>query len=147
MRRITTYSPRYVSAKFETARRKEPSQTDSSIFERFFERPEDPAITHQLREAAVVGWMRAGIFLEEASRLLGYVNIQTKEKRYMPWAKMRRDRTDLLVTAVWREMGQHSDAGQYSPLYKPPALVRFLDSCPIWRRGPGRSKSRCRRQG
>ena len=57
---------------------------------------------HQLRDTAAVEWLRAGIPLEEVSRLLGHASIRTTEKHYAPWVKSRQDRLDDLVMATWK---------------------------------------------
>jgi integrase/recombinase XerD len=44
---------------------------------------------HQLRDTAAVGWLKAGIPLEEVSRLLGHTSIRTTEKHYAPWGRGR----------------------------------------------------------
>ena len=58
--------------------------------------------SHQLRDTADVEWLKAGIPLEEVSRLLGHASIRTTEKHYAPWVKSRQDRLDDLVMATWR---------------------------------------------
>ncbi|HUI44235.1 MAG TPA: tyrosine-type recombinase/integrase [Terriglobia bacterium] len=57
---------------------------------------------HQLRDTAAVEWLKAGIPVEEVSRLLGHASIKTTEKHYAPWVKSRQDRLDDLVMATWR---------------------------------------------
>jgi integrase/recombinase XerD len=58
--------------------------------------------SQQLRHTAAVEWLRAGIPLEEVSRLLGHASIRTTEKHYAPWVKSRQDRLDGLVIAAWK---------------------------------------------
>jgi integrase/recombinase XerD len=58
--------------------------------------------SHQLRDTAAVEWLRAGIPLEEVSKLLGHASIRTTEKHYAPWVKSRQDRLDDLVMATWK---------------------------------------------
>jgi integrase len=57
---------------------------------------------HQLRDTAAVEWLKAGIPLEEVSKLLGHASIRTTEKHYAPWVKSRQDRLDELVMATWK---------------------------------------------
>jgi site-specific recombinase XerD len=57
--------------------------------------------SHQLRHTAAVEWLKAGIPLEEVSRLLGHKTIRTTEKYYNAWVKSRQDRLDALVMATW----------------------------------------------
>jgi integrase/recombinase XerD len=56
---------------------------------------------HQLRDTAAVEWLKAGIPLEEVSKLLGHESVKTTEKHYSPWIKGRQDRLDALVMASW----------------------------------------------
>ena len=56
---------------------------------------------HQLRDTAAVEWLKAGIPLEEVSKLLGHESVKTTEKHYSPWIKGRQDRLDSLVVASW----------------------------------------------
>lgn len=57
---------------------------------------------HQLRDTAAVEWLKAGIPLEEVSKLLGHASIKTTEKHYAPWVKARHDRLDELVMGTWK---------------------------------------------
>lgn len=57
---------------------------------------------HQLRDTAAVEWLKAGIPLEEVSKLLGHESVKTTEKHYSPWIKGRQDRLDSLVVASWK---------------------------------------------
>ena len=57
---------------------------------------------HQLRDTPAVEWLKAGIPLEEVSRLLGHASIRTTERHYAPWVKSRQDRLDALVMATWK---------------------------------------------
>jgi integrase/recombinase XerD len=57
---------------------------------------------HQLRDTAAVEWLKAGIPLEEVSKLLGHASIRTTEKHYSPWVKSRQDRLDDLVMGTWK---------------------------------------------
>ncbi|PYQ37059.1 MAG: integrase, partial [Acidobacteria bacterium] len=57
---------------------------------------------HQLRDTAAVEWLKAGIPLEEVSKLLGHESTRTTERHYSPWIKGRQDRLDSLVIASWR---------------------------------------------
>lgn len=57
---------------------------------------------HQLRDTAAVEWLKAGVPLEEVSRLLGHASIKTTEKHYNPWVRSRQDRLDALVMATWK---------------------------------------------
>lgn len=57
---------------------------------------------HQLRDTAAVEWLKAGIPLEEVSKLLGHESIKTTEKHYAQWVKARQDRLDNLVTGTWK---------------------------------------------
>ncbi len=52
---------------------------------------------HQLRDTAAVEWLKAGIPIEEVSRLLGHSSIKTTQKHYNPWVRGRQDRLDTLV--------------------------------------------------
>jgi integrase/recombinase XerD len=56
---------------------------------------------HQLRDTAAVEWLKAGIPLEEVSKLMGHESVKTTEKHYSPWIQGRQDRLDDLVTASW----------------------------------------------
>jgi integrase/recombinase XerD len=58
---------------------------------------------HQLRDTAAVEWLKAGIPLEEVSKLLGHESVKTTEKSYSPWIKGRQDRLDSLVLASWKK--------------------------------------------
>jgi integrase/recombinase XerD len=62
---------------------------------------------HQLRDTAAVEWLKAGIPLEEVSKLLGHASIRTTEKHYSPWVKSRQDRLDDLVMGTWK--GQRAE--------------------------------------
>lgn len=57
--------------------------------------------SHQLRDTAAVEWLKAGIPIEEVSRLLGHDSINTTEKHYAPWVTSRQDRLDKIVTSTW----------------------------------------------
>jgi integrase/recombinase XerD len=57
---------------------------------------------HQLRDTAAVEWLKAGIPLEEVSKLLGHESVKTTERSYSPWIKGRQDRLDALVIASWK---------------------------------------------
>jgi len=57
---------------------------------------------HCLRDTAAVGWLSAGIPLEEVSKLLGHTSVKTTEKSYAPWVTARQDRLDALVVATWK---------------------------------------------
>lgn len=56
---------------------------------------------HCLRDTAAVGWLSAGIPLEEVSKLLGHSSIKTTEKSYAPWVLERQDKLDSLVMKTW----------------------------------------------
>jgi site-specific recombinase XerD len=56
---------------------------------------------HQLRDTAAVEWLKAGLPIEEVSRLLGHSSIKTTEKHYNPWVQSRQERLDSLVIATW----------------------------------------------
>jgi len=57
---------------------------------------------HCLRDTAAVGWLSAGVPLEEVSKLLGHSSIKTTEKSYAPWVRERQDKLDSLVVATWK---------------------------------------------
>jgi integrase/recombinase XerD len=57
---------------------------------------------HQLRDTAAVEWLRAGIPLEEVSKLLGHESIKTTERSYAKWVKSRQERLDNLVMATFK---------------------------------------------
>ncbi|MGH9378565.1 MAG: tyrosine-type recombinase/integrase [Terriglobia bacterium] len=57
---------------------------------------------HQLRDTAAVEWLKAGVPLEEVSRLLGHASIKTTERHYNPWVSSRQDRLDELVISTWK---------------------------------------------
>jgi integrase/recombinase XerD len=57
---------------------------------------------HQLRDTAAVEWLKAGIPLEEVSKLLGHESIKTTERSYAQWVKARQDRLDDLVMGSWK---------------------------------------------
>jgi integrase/recombinase XerD len=60
---------------------------------------------HQLRDTAAVEWLKAGLPLEEVSKLLGHDSIKTTERSYAKWVKARQDRLDSLVVATWSKPG------------------------------------------
>jgi hypothetical protein len=47
-----------------------------------------------------VEWLKAGIPLEEASKLLGHESVKTSERSYSLWIKGRQDRLDALVNCI-----------------------------------------------
>jgi integrase/recombinase XerD len=65
---------------------------------------------HQLRDTAAVEWLKAGIPLEEVSKLLGHESVRTTEKHYSPWIKGRQDRLDALVVASWKASKARKDS-------------------------------------
>jgi integrase len=58
---------------------------------------------HQLRDTAAVEWLKAGVPIEEVSRLLGHSSIKTTERHYNPWVQSRQERLDSLVMATWKK--------------------------------------------
>ncbi len=56
---------------------------------------------HCLRDTAAVGWLSAGVSLEDVSKLLGHTSIKTTEKSYAPWVTARQDRLDAVVMGTW----------------------------------------------
>ena len=58
---------------------------------------------HCLRDTAAVGWLSAGIPLEEVSKLLGHSSIKTTEKSYAPWVLERQAKLDSLVINTWSQ--------------------------------------------
>ena len=52
---------------------------------------------HRLRDTAAVEWLKAGMPLEEVSRLLDHKSIKTTEKYYAPWVQARQRRLDALL--------------------------------------------------
>ncbi len=56
---------------------------------------------HQLRDTAAVEWLKAGIALQDVSKLLGHASIKTTEKSYAPWVRGRQMRLDALVISTW----------------------------------------------
>jgi site-specific recombinase XerD len=57
--------------------------------------------SHQLRDTFAVESLKAGIPLEDVSRLLGHSSISTTEKHYAPWVPSRQDRLDFIVRGSW----------------------------------------------
>lgn len=56
---------------------------------------------HRLRDTAAVGWLMAGISVEDVAVLLGHQSIRITERHYSPWIRERQIRLEKLVQASW----------------------------------------------
>jgi integrase/recombinase XerD len=59
------------------------------------------AHSHRFRDTAAVGWLLAGVPIEDVSLLLGHSNVKVTWKHYAPWVKERRERLESRVRASW----------------------------------------------
>ena len=66
---------------------------------------------HRLRDTAAVEWLKAGVPLEEVSRLLGHKSIKTTEKYYAPWVQARQRRLDVILRDATAKILENEQAG------------------------------------
>jgi integrase len=61
--------------------------------------------SHMLRDTFAVEMLKAGILLEELSKLLTHKSIRVTERYYAPWVKSRQELLDQQVVEALSRMG------------------------------------------
>lgn len=64
-----------------------------------------PAHLHMLRDTFAVGYLLAGMPLDEVSRLLGHASVTVTQRHYAPWVLERQQRLAANQRAAWANMG------------------------------------------
>jgi integrase len=61
--------------------------------------------SHQLRDTYAVELLKAGVPLEDVSKLLTHTSVTTTERHYAPWVKARLKQLEDKAVAAMRSMG------------------------------------------